>query len=189
MKVCNTCKRSVPDSAFEWCPHCGIGLLLEAVAPSQSAITKDPTEISNQNAVAATSAPLDSKGAALIAAERLRQITAEGWSPEHDDAHVDGELLAAAACYLEFERLTTLRTSWSAPPPDWPWDRQWWKPSDHDSLKNLVRAGALIAAEIDRHIRFYGFADTQPANVAPGLLGSEGLTVNEPTRERSEAED
>jgi hypothetical protein len=31
----------------------------------------------------------------------------------------------------------------------WPWDQKWWKPSD-DPVKNLVKAGALIAAEIDR---------------------------------------
>lgn len=31
----------------------------------------------------------------------------------------------------------------------WPWDMKWWKPSD-DPIKNLVKAGALIAAEIDR---------------------------------------
>lgn len=37
-----------------------------------------------------------STGADLIAAERRRQMTAEGWTPEHDDAH-DGEALALAA--------------------------------------------------------------------------------------------
>jgi hypothetical protein len=31
----------------------------------------------------------------------------------------------------------------------WPWDAEWWKPSP-DSVRNLVKAGALIAAEIDR---------------------------------------
>jgi hypothetical protein len=30
-----------------------------------------------------------------------------------------------------------------------PWDYKWWKPSK-DPIKNLVKAGALIAAEIDR---------------------------------------
>ena len=32
---------------------------------------------------------------------------------------------------------------------DWPWAKKWWKPSD-DPVRNLVKAGALIAAEIDR---------------------------------------
>ena len=34
-------------------------------------------------------------------------------------------------------------------PECWPWDHEWWKPSD-DPVRNLVKAGALIAAEIDR---------------------------------------
>jgi hypothetical protein len=32
---------------------------------------------------------------------------------------------------------------------DWPWSKKWWKPSS-DPIRNLVKAGALIAAEIDR---------------------------------------
>ncbi len=31
----------------------------------------------------------------------------------------------------------------------WPWDEEWWKP-DNDAVRNLAKAGALIAAEIDR---------------------------------------
>lgn len=34
-------------------------------------------------------------------------------------------------------------------PMDWPWADDWWNPSD-DPVRNLVKAGALIAAEIDR---------------------------------------
>lgn len=34
-----------------------------------------------------------------IAAERRRQIAVEGWTPEHDDGHADGEIAEAAACY------------------------------------------------------------------------------------------
>jgi hypothetical protein len=34
-------------------------------------------------------------------------------------------------------------------PSSWPWDYDWWKPSD-DPIRNLTKAGALIAAEIDR---------------------------------------
>ena len=33
-------------------------------------------------------------------------------------------------------------------PDDWPWSDKWWKPKD--KIRDLVRAGALIAAEIDR---------------------------------------
>jgi hypothetical protein len=42
-------------------------------------------------------------------------------------------------------------TNPETPPPNWPWDAKWWKPSV-DHVRNLVKAGALIAAEIDRMI-------------------------------------
>lgn len=86
-------------------------------------------------------------GAELIAAERQRQIDAEGWTPEHDDEYDEDELRWAAACYMlpvdtDFEGYDfNVRC--------WPWDRAWWKPSD-DPIRNLVKAGALVAAEIDR---------------------------------------
>ena len=76
-------------------------------------------------------------GIELIAKERQRQIEAEGWTPEHDDQHVHGELADAAACYVDGN------------PVGWPWDEKWWKPSS-DPIRNLAKAGALIAAEIDR---------------------------------------
>lgn len=81
-------------------------------------------------------------GAALITAERDRQITVEGWTPEHDDEHAHNELAFAAMSYLR-EALDMDGIF------EWPWDRSWWRPSD-DPIRNLVKAGALIAAEIDR---------------------------------------
>jgi hypothetical protein len=97
-------------------------------------------------------------GMELIAAERQRQMTAEGWTPEHDDTHTHGQLLSAAYCYFwmarDLEKVTTC-------PFAWPWERSWWKPSD-DPVRNLVKAGALIAAEIDRLQRLAG-ADPQSA--------------------------
>ena len=88
-------------------------------------------------------------GAALIAAERERQVTAEGWTPEHDDHHPDGSIAMAGAAYA-----LVATSAFQDLDPDaayglWPWHVSWWKPSD-DPVKNLVRAGALIAAEIDR---------------------------------------
>lgn len=35
-----------------------------------------------------------------IAAERVRQVEAEGWTPEHDDRHNNSELACAAAYAL-----------------------------------------------------------------------------------------
>jgi len=83
-------------------------------------------------------------GSELISAERRRQMEVEGWTPMHDDEHTLWQLSRAARCYVlpGISRQTPCR-------PEWPWHTGFWKPSD-DSVKNLVRAGALIAAEIDR---------------------------------------
>lgn len=78
-----------------------------------------------------------------IAAERQRQIEVEGWSPEHDDEHTNGELADAAACYAGDKRQFN-----TAAPTNWPWSQGWWKPADR--RRNLVKAGALIVAEIER---------------------------------------
>lgn len=84
-------------------------------------------------------------GIERITAERQRQIEVEGWTPEHDDEHVPSALTAAACCYA----YAAFDADPSNVPGDWPWSARWWKPSD-DPIRNLVKAGALIAAEIDR---------------------------------------
>ncbi|MGU1160383.1 LysM peptidoglycan-binding domain-containing protein [Pseudomonas aeruginosa] len=84
-----------------------------------------------------------------VQAERLRQVEAEGWMPEHDDAHSHGEMARAAACYA---------LAGSSAPNDgtaallvslaWPWDEQWWKPTS--ARRDLIKACALTLAEIER---------------------------------------
>ena len=93
------------------------------------------------------------RGVGLIAVERQRQIEAEGWTPEHDDEHDDGVLVRAAICYAD-KAATQARGGRGVGQlrPTWPWDHSYWKPAD-DPVRNLVKAGALIAAEIDRLIR------------------------------------
>ena len=89
-------------------------------------------------------------GVGMIAAERRRQVEQEGWSVEHDNGWIGGELGDAAMCYAEHADLLRrgrAGTSWSV--TSWPWDLTWWKPSP-DPIRNLVKAGALICAEIDR---------------------------------------
>ena len=88
-------------------------------------------------------------GVELIAVERERQVSVEGWTPEHDDTHTKGEMADAGACYaLEAAHNSAyVAGRWMA--ILWPWSTEWWKPS-HDRIRNLVKAGALIAAEIDR---------------------------------------
>lgn len=84
-------------------------------------------------------------GAALITEERRRQVEGEGWTPEHDDELEDFSLERAAASYaLADWDLRVFRRLWD-------WDLRWWKPKSR--LRNLIRAGALIAAAIDRLLR------------------------------------
>ncbi|MDN2700181.1 hypothetical protein O0882_28110 [Janthinobacterium sp. SUN073] len=77
-----------------------------------------------------------------VLAERRRQVESEGWTTAHDDKYDAGSLSAAAACYAMQSDVNL------GAPPEWPWSLAWWKPSDERS--NLVKAGALILAEIER---------------------------------------
>jgi hypothetical protein len=86
-------------------------------------------------------------GADLIAAERQRQIDAEGWTPEHDMEHHGEDLSKAALCYLQPRAFRVLNGD---VPVLWPWAARYWKPTPDDRVRELVKAGALIAAEIDR---------------------------------------
>ena len=82
-------------------------------------------------------------GIELIAEERTRQIETLGWSLERDDEYTGGELRRAGdACAIHGH------TKNSPMPKMWPWGADWWKPSD--KARNLVKAGALLRAEIDR---------------------------------------
>ncbi|WP_244260879.1 hypothetical protein [Pseudomonas aeruginosa] len=76
-----------------------------------------------------------------VQAERRRQNTAEGWTPEHDDLYCAAELPRAAAAYI-------LNGANDEAPAIWPFSAKWWKP--RDARSNYVRAGALILAEIER---------------------------------------
>ncbi len=85
-----------------------------------------------------------------VLAERQRHVEVEGWTPEHDDEHIHGELAAAAACYAYaawYEQdIGGLDTD--TPPEHWPWDDEWWKPTT--PRRDLVKAVALGLAEIER---------------------------------------
>ncbi len=89
------------------------------------------------------------KAIKLISKERTRQIEKEGWTPEHDDEHEGEELAIAAYHYAmpESHRITHCETD---VPMHWPWENKWWKPNPKDRIKELVKAGALIVAEIER---------------------------------------
>jgi hypothetical protein len=91
-----------------------------------------------------------------VLAERSRQISAEGWTPEHDDEHGDGELARAASVYANPHIWDILGESQVG----WPWDASWWRPST--PRQNLVKAGALILAEIERLDRAAAMTKEKP---------------------------
>lgn len=84
-------------------------------------------------------------GIEIIAAERQRRIDEEGFSIEHDVINYpNDELAKAAICY------TTANHARRGVMVLWPWDKSWWKPTPDDRIRELAKAGTLIAAEIDR---------------------------------------
>lgn len=92
-------------------------------------------------------------GAEQIAAERLRQRTEEGHTDEGDDDWKEGQLARAAVCYAvppEFFPVLFGKARFDGVPAFWPWNRKWFNPKPADRVKDLVRSGALLAAEIDR---------------------------------------
>lgn len=97
------------------------------------------------------------KAAQDVLAERERQKTAEGWTSDHDDSHTKGEMAAAAGIYALVASSSDRR--WivkglsgndyiAAAMKLWPWDKPWFKPTD--PRRDLVKAGALLLAEIER---------------------------------------
>lgn len=95
----------------------------------------------------------------MLIDERTRQVEREGWTPEHDDEHARGEMAAAAACYAMPNdvrgELVPTSGSFRVSVRDvvWPWGSAWWKPVPNNRVHELVKAGALIIAEIERELR------------------------------------
>lgn len=113
-------------------------------------------------------------GLGLIFTERCRQIDKEGWTDEHDDEHTDGSLALAAVCYASPVKLYEMGERAGGPTFFDPWPRSWDQIhdkrfgygerkenpgnmvpdpityTDEERLDLLIKAGALIAAEIDR---------------------------------------
>lgn len=87
--------------------------------------------------------------AADVLAERQRQVAAEGWTAERDDSYQNSELADAAACYAIHAHNQGFST-----PAHWPWSTTWWKQTN--PRRDLVKAGALILAEIERIDRAAG---------------------------------
>lgn len=91
-------------------------------------------------------------GVRAIAEERRRQVEAEGFSPATDAGYNAGELAKAALAYVQLAAMDLAaggrdHIATGSPPACWPWHPVWWKP--RNARRDLVRAGALIAAQLD----------------------------------------
>lgn len=91
-------------------------------------------------------------GIELIAEERERQIQVEGFTD--DTKYVNSDLAYAAVCYAMPEAARKMYQRYELGtgflPRLWPWGSEFFKPSPENRIKELTKAGALIAAEIDR---------------------------------------
>ena len=112
-------------------------------------------------------------GIELIGKERTRQIEEEGWTAEHDANHINGELAMAAACYAATKKIYVFNDKYVQLiefEDPFPFESKWDRRFRCEPVKNLrgnripdpsrytkenridllIKAGALIAAEIDR---------------------------------------
>lgn len=130
------------------------GELKDALAARQPGASNQVVEEVEQLSVDSSTAQAVDLGPGIhaIAAERERQLTAEGFSRESDQEYLRGELAKAATAYvqlaaMDLEAGTRDHIAWHGPAAVWPWAPEWWRPVD--ARRDLVRAGALIAAQID----------------------------------------
>ncbi|MBB4952731.1 hypothetical protein H4S14_000773 [Agrobacterium vitis] len=93
----------------------------------------------------------DTTAARDVIAERLRQISERNYTSDWDDKIKNGSLAKAAASYANHSTRTDDARAIHAPgmpPTDWPWNPSSFKPTNR--RRDLVKAGALILAEIER---------------------------------------
>ena len=84
------------------------------------------------------------KGLELIKEERLKQLIKYRYNAVHDSTHINKELALAALAYL----YAAIFNDDSSALAYWPFEREFWHNEGY--VENLKKAGALIAAELDR---------------------------------------
>ncbi|MDR6500339.1 hypothetical protein J2785_003495 [Burkholderia ambifaria] len=123
------CRRSWPD------------------APEECYIGADPMHPETQRLLAEQAAEVDVRG------ERRRQVAEKGWTEEHDDAHACGEIAALAAYYAMppgVRDWSAADTGYGATFGQAILPEGWSAKIGEDRRRELVKAGALILAEIER---------------------------------------
>lgn len=147
--ACHDCRWTGPEPDEDKCPGCAGENCMAAACPEcggrYELVAEAKISTPAAQAGQVPQAWLD------VQAERRRQVEAEGWTPEHDDEHADGQMAQAAGCYAL--HAGGIGTDW----PDgrqngaalfWPWDKDSWKPTT--PRRDLVKACALALAEIER---------------------------------------
>ena len=95
--------------------------------------------------------PIPLQAAEMIHAERYRQQTQEGYSIEHDDEHTEGQLAVLAAGYVLSSRGKNY--TWLVGQVASVIKAGGWSFKPADPIRDLVFAGALILAELERRLR------------------------------------
>ena len=98
-------------------------------------------------------------GIELVAAERTRQVSEEKWHPSNDvkwDRIAPNNLTRAAISYATVPNTRVMvKVTAETPekfgriPKDFPWGPASWKPTPDDRIRELVKAAALLVAQID----------------------------------------
>ena len=137
---------------------CTLKELHDAAADERDALRARLAEIEAQ------AVPDETRAGRDVLAERRRQVSAKGYDHQHDDAHVCDEI-AAAACF------------YAMPPGAREWDTSstgygdtlgdaivpdGWVLSAGSRRRDLVKAGALILAEIERMDRAARAEEPEP---------------------------
>lgn len=81
----------------------------------------------------------------LIKEEREKQITKYGYTTTHDRNYPNGTVLRGALAYLNAAIYSS-----SVGEEDWPFDKNYF--NSEGELKDLVKAAAMIVAEIDKKL-------------------------------------
>lgn len=115
-----------------------------------------------------------------IAIEREKLIMLAGFDSLHDDQQLQSELVMAANSYaLNAIASDEERTRFeAAAPPAWPLDVDRWQPGDRK--QDLIRAAALLVAEIERLNRLKPEsvdAQLKAAEVPVNTFGSGPLPI------------
>lgn len=158
------------ECGLEWSGNSGTVSAIELLGISRAVCEVSPNLAARIRRAAdeliALERPTD--GCLRILVERRRQIEVEGRSPDADVAYENDELAKAAACYalpITDDRRRDV-VIWGGAPEGWPFAKEAWKPAtvvdagegeaavrSADRIRELEKAGALIAAEIDRLAR------------------------------------